>query len=172
MSPIFTEIDILFVVCVIYWSLPTSGSPQEIAWNGPKLVYDCAVWVGAVMVLILCLPLLGIYIKLICIVFMECLLELVNSTPASGWWCRSKHPGDFAVEFELQPRLKTLQNYRERTEEAHIILWGSKVTQRNMTKLVWISVGFRMTLFNSSPQCLFTVNTFARISVRHVMWPI
>lgn len=88
-SSIFTEIDIPFVVCVIYWSLPTSGSPQEIAWNGPKLVYDCVVWAGAVMVLILCPPLLGIYIKLICIVFMECLLKLVNSTAASGWWCSS-----------------------------------------------------------------------------------
>lgn len=92
-SSIFTEIDIPFVVCVIYWSLPTSGSPQEIAWNGPKLVYDCVVWAGAVMVLILCPPLLGIYIKLICIVFMECLLKLVNSTAASGWWCSFKHPG-------------------------------------------------------------------------------
>lgn len=100
-SSIFTEIDISFVVCVIYWSLPTSGSPQEIAWNGPKLVYDCVVWAGAVMVLILCPPLLGIYIKLICIVFMECLLELVNSTAASGWLRRSKHPGGSAEEYEL-----------------------------------------------------------------------
>lgn len=86
---------------MIYWSLPTSGSPQEIAWNGPKLVYDCVVWAGAVMVLILCPPLLGIYIKLICIVFMECLLELVNSTAASGWWRSSKHAGGSAVEYKL-----------------------------------------------------------------------
>lgn len=78
-SSVFTEIDIPFVVGVIYWSLPTSGSPQEIAWNGPKLVYDCVVWVGAVMALILCPPLFGIYIKLICIVFMESLLESGNS---------------------------------------------------------------------------------------------
>lgn len=99
-SAIFTEIDIPFVVCVIYWSLPTSGSPQEIAWNGPKLVYDCVVWVGAVMVLILCPPLLGIYIKLICIVFMECLLKLVNSTAVSGRRCRSKHPGGRVVEYK------------------------------------------------------------------------
>lgn len=69
MSSIFSGIDIPFVVCVIYWSLPTSGSPQEIAWNGPKLVYDCAVWAGAVVALILCPPHLGICFKLICIVF-------------------------------------------------------------------------------------------------------
>lgn len=69
MSSIFSEIDIPFVVCVIYWSLPTSGSPQEIAWNGPKLVYDCAVWAAAVVALILCPPHLGICFKLICIVF-------------------------------------------------------------------------------------------------------
>lgn len=66
-----------FGVRVIYWSPPTSGSPPEIAWNGPKLVYDCVVWAGAVMALILCPPLSGIYIKLICIVFMENLSELV-----------------------------------------------------------------------------------------------
>lgn len=69
MSSIFSGIDIPFVVCVIYWSLPTSGSPQEIAWNGPKLVYDCVVWAGAVVALILCPPHLGICFKLICIVF-------------------------------------------------------------------------------------------------------
>lgn len=69
MSSIFSEIDIPFVVCVIYWSLPTSGGPQEIAWNGPKLVYDCAVWAAAVVALILCPPHLGICFKLICIVF-------------------------------------------------------------------------------------------------------
>lgn len=106
-SSIFTEIGISFVVCVIYWSLPTSGSPQEIAWNGLKLVYDCVVWAGAVMVLILCPPLLGIYIKLICIVFMECLLELVNSAAASGRWCSSKHPGG-AVEYK--PRLSKISH--------------------------------------------------------------
>lgn len=69
MSSIFSGIDIPFVVCVIYWSLPTSGSPQEIAWNGPKLVYDCAVSAAAVVALILCPPHLGICFKLICIVF-------------------------------------------------------------------------------------------------------
>lgn len=60
------------------------------------------MWAGAVMVLILCPPLLGIYIKLICIVFMECLLELVNSTAASGWWSTPKHPGGFVVENKPQ----------------------------------------------------------------------
>lgn len=96
-SSIFTKIDISFVVCVIYWSILTSGSPQEIAWNGPKLVYDCVVWASTVMLLILCPPLLGVYIKLICIVFMECLFKLVNSTAASGWWCNFNHTGDSAV---------------------------------------------------------------------------
>lgn len=60
------------------------------------------------MVLILCPPLLGIYIKLICIVFMECLLELVNSTTASGWWCCSKHPGGSVVEYIRLSTLKYL----------------------------------------------------------------
>lgn len=126
-SSIFTEIDIPFVVCVIYWSLPTSGSPQEIAWNGPKLVYDCVVWAGAVMVLILCPPLLGIYIKLICIVFMECLLKLVNSTAASGWWCSSKHPGGCVVEYE--PQLSKIPHNKIGTQnkEVHNCLpWAVK----------------------------------------------
>lgn len=124
----FTEIDIPFVVCVIYWSLPTSGSPQEIAWNGPKLVYDCVVWAGAVMVLILCPPLLGIYIKLICIVFMECLLKLVNSTAASGWWCSSKHPGGSVVEFK--PRFSKVPRNKIGVwnEEAYnrLCCWGQR----------------------------------------------
>lgn len=123
----FTEIDIPFVVCVIYWSLPTSGSPQEIAWNGPKLVYDCAVWAGAVMALILCPPLLGIYIKLICIVFMECLLKLVNSTAASGWWCGSKHPGGSVVEY--RPRLSKVPHnkigvWNEEARDCLSCCWG------------------------------------------------
>lgn len=113
MSSIFSEIDIPFVVCVIYWSLPTSGSPQEIAWNGPKLVYDCVVWAGAVMVLILCPPHLGIYIKLICIVFMECLLKLVNSAAAPGWLCRSKHPAGSAVVHIASSLWCTLQPNRK-----------------------------------------------------------
>ena len=136
-SSIFTEIDIPFVVCVIYWSLPTSGSPQEIAWNGPKLVYDCVVWAGAVMVLILCPPLLGIYIKLICIVFMECLLKLVNSTAASGWWCSSKHPGGSAVEYKLRLS-KAPRNKSETQNGERFIQLGSKAAEcGGMRTVVW-----------------------------------
>lgn len=112
-SSIFTEIDIPFVVCVIYWSLPTSGSPQEIAWNGPKLVYDCVVWAGAVMVLILCPPLLGIYIKLICIVFMEGPLKLVNSTAASGGELRFQTPR-WLLWWNKKPELTTRSRHRMR----------------------------------------------------------
>lgn len=185
MSSIFSEIDIPFVVCVIYWSLPTSGSPQEIAWNGPKLVYDCVVWAAAVVPLILYPPHLGICFKLICIVFrgvaagvliMPALqagdaaltppphpgsLRTTESEQRNCWWW-GQEPADCRLLGSWNSAhgwtlwwACAWKGYWQTANEA-IISSGSLLCSRAVR-------GCTSTQLNFIPQGLFTINMFASI---------